>query len=155
MTLSDVAERLKAHPFTQGLSPDHLQILLACTAASHFQPGQFVIREGAEADALFLIESGRIALEVHDPRKGAIQLEHLCPGDILGLSWLHPPARWEMDGRVMAPADVLIVSGPALLQAMDADPVFGCTINSRILAVVLDRLQRVRRQRLDVYQTEP
>lgn len=155
MIQTAVADRLKAHPFVQGMGPDQVQTLLACTSASHYQPGQFLIREGGEADSLFLIESGRVALEVHDPRKGAIQLEHLCPGDIVGLSWLHPPARWEMDGRAMEPADALVVSGPALLQAMDADPVFACAIHSRILDEVMQRLQRVRRQRLDIYRNEP
>ena len=66
-------------------------------ACSTFRAGSFVFREGAAADALFLIRGGRVALEQHDPRAGAPSSSRRCgPATSSGLSWLfrRSAGRW-------------------------------------------------------------
>ncbi|MBI6545842.1 MAG: cyclic nucleotide-binding domain-containing protein [Cyanobacteria bacterium NC_groundwater_1444_Ag_S-0.65um_54_12] len=152
----EVLEQLLAnHPFLLGLKAKHLNLLAGCAARQEYGRGDFLFREGTEADQMFLLHSGRVTLEIHQPGIGEIQLESLLPGDVLGWSCLFPPYRWHVDARALEPAVVLILAGDCLRPKLDADPELGYAVTKRLLNKVHERLEHVRMQRLDLYNVRP
>ena len=56
-------------------------------------PATQLMREGDPADEFFVIRAGAVALETDVPGRGAVTLETLHDGELLGWSWLVPPYR--------------------------------------------------------------
>ena len=113
------------------------------------------MHEGAEADTLFLIQGGQVALQLDVPGKGTTVIESLRGGDILGLSWLFPPYRVHLDARAVETTKVLAVDARRLREWMASDPAMGHALDTQLVRQLYERLERVRVQRLDLYKAEP
>jgi CRP-like cAMP-binding protein len=150
-TAGDI-EFLRTHPFSRVLSEPQCERLFRCGTLLSFQPGAFVFREGEPADRLFLVRSGQIALEQHVAGRGNIQMETLRAGDVLGFSWLFEAELWTLDARAVEASELFALDGACVQAQMQADPALGLVIATQLAYQLYQRLQRVRLQRLDVYQ---
>ncbi len=142
---------VKAHPFAAGLSPEHLSVLACCARNVRRQPGEFLLKEGSDAGRFYLVRKGRLALEVHVPGRGAIQVESVGPGGVVGFSWLFPEHRWTLDARAIDTLIALEFDATCLLPKMEADPALGYALTKPLLKELYQRLCQVRLGRLDVY----
>ncbi len=150
--MEDLTRLLEAHPFLEGLSAPQVAVLVGCAKNLRFQAGEHLFREGDEAKTFYLVREGRVSLDVHLPGKGPLRVETLGQGDVLGLSWMFPPARVHLDARALDTVIVLEFDGACLRGKMEADHALGYAISKRLLALTYQRLERVRLQRLDVYK---
>ena len=101
----------------QGPLSEQTAIIVGCAKNARFQPGEFLLREGAAATTFFLLRSGEVALELHVPGRGPVQMEKLGPGDVIGLSWIYPPHRVALDARAIGPVVALAFAGAPGLRA--------------------------------------
>jgi CRP/FNR family transcriptional regulator, cyclic AMP receptor protein len=146
---------LKEHKFLRGLDEKHLEFLTGCASNVRFEAGEFLFREGAEADASYLIRAGRIALEINVPGVGATQIQTVEEGEVLGWSWLYPPYRWQFDARAVELVRAIKLNGECLRPKCEADHDLGYELVKRFLYQVHQRLERTRFQLLDVYRKHP
>ncbi|MCA9643851.1 MAG: cyclic nucleotide-binding domain-containing protein [Polyangiaceae bacterium] len=142
---------VKAHPFAADLPQEHLSVLACCARNVRRPTGEFLFKEGNEAGRFYLIRKGRVALEVHVPGRGAIQVESVGAGGVLGFSWLFPEHRWTLDARAMESVVALEFDATCLLPKMDQDPALGYALIKPLTRELYKRLSRVRLSRLDVY----
>ena len=149
--MEGLGKLLREHPFCSGMSPEEIDFLAGCAKNIRVRAGEFLMREGDETGAVYLVRSGRVALELHQPHREPVQIETLEEGSILGWSCLFPPYRWHVDARILETMMVFVVDGACLRGKMDADPSFGYAITRRLLYHVHQRLERLRLQQLDVY----
>lgn len=154
MTPETLERSLRGHPFVQDLDESQLRFLLGCTKNMRFAAGGYLAHEGDEANLLFLLRSGRVALESHVPGKGAVTLETLEAGEALGWSVMFPPHRWHLDVRAVEPSLAFGVDGACLRAKLQADHSFAYAVTRRMLYEAQCRLRRARLQQLDVYRTE-
>jgi hypothetical protein len=79
-------------------------LLAGCASNVVFQPGEYLIHEGDEARSFFVICQGRVFVETSAPGRGALPIQTLGPGDILGWSWLvaHGIVQHPVTGPVVA-----------------------------------------------------
>jgi CRP-like cAMP-binding protein len=151
-TLEDVIGQA---PMFADLAPAHLQVIAGCAQNQHLAASTLLLREGEPADRFYLIRRGAIALEVHAPGRGSLMIETLYPGDVVGWSWLFAPYRWQLDGRVAEPSDVVTFDGACLRGKCQTDHELGYQLMSRFAANLVQRLQATRLQLLDVYGHAP
>lgn len=145
---------LQDHPFLRTLSAGQTQELVPCAREVEYRADAFIFREGDEADAVYLIQKGSVALEEHIPGQGVVRVESLAAGDILGLSWLFPAARWTLDARCIEPVQACALRADCVRERMKKDPALGLELLTQTVKALYDRLVRVRLQRLDVYKAE-
>ena len=142
---------VKAHPFSADLSQQHLAVL-ACGARNvRRQAGEFLFKEGTEATRFYLIRKGRVALEVHVPGRGEIQVESVGAGGVVGFSWLFPEHTWTLDARATETLIALEFDATCLLPKMEQDPSLGFALTKPLTRELYRRLNQVRLSRLDVY----
>ncbi|HEX6388608.1 MAG TPA: cyclic nucleotide-binding domain-containing protein [Solirubrobacteraceae bacterium] len=144
-------ELIADSPVFAGLAPDQLQLIAGCGRNEHVDAGVLLFREGAPADRFFLIRGGAVALEIAPPAGGALVIETLHAGDVVGWSWLFPPYRWHFDGRATAPTSLIAFDGACLRGKCDGDHELGYELMRRFAASLVERLQATRLQLLDVY----
>ncbi|MFP4635585.1 MAG: cyclic nucleotide-binding domain-containing protein [Nitriliruptoraceae bacterium] len=142
---------LASHPFCDGMEAEHIAMLSRGASERTLATDQYVIRHGHEADALYLVVEGAVALEVSDPTRGPMTIETIHTGDVIGWSWLFPPRSWAFDGRCLTPSRFLRLDGDELRQLIDRHPTLGRDLVLRLGRVVVERLQSARVQLLDVH----
>ena len=138
-------------PTFAGLDPAYLELISGCGANRVFAAGEHLAREGDPADTFFVVRHGRVALEISAPARGALMVETLGEGAVVGWSWLFPPYRWSFDARALETTRAIAFDGACLRGKCDADQVLGYELMRRFAAVMLDRLQATRLRLLDVY----
>ena len=151
MAVENIEKVLREHPFLHGMSPEHLQILMGCASARQFSEGQFLTREGARADFLYLVQAGKAALEIRMPQGGGLRIETVGDGDILGWSCFLPPFRWRLDSRALSPLKTVALDADTVRKKLEEDHEFGYQILRRLTLKIESRFQATRFQLLDVY----
>jgi CRP/FNR family cyclic AMP-dependent transcriptional regulator len=142
---------LTAHPFFSGMRPEQLQLLVGCASNTRFEPGQFMLHEGQEANEFYLVRQGKVALEVHCPGRGSINIQTLGEGDIVGWSWLVPPYNWRFDARAVEPTRAIALDGKCLREKCERDYELGYELLKRFTQVVVECLESAQIQLQVVY----
>jgi CRP-like cAMP-binding protein len=142
---------LGQHPFLKGLASKHLALLAGCASNMVFRAGDYLIREGEEANHFFLLRHGKVAIEIASPGLGVIPIQTIGQGDVLGWSWLIPPYRWRFDGRAVELSRVLALDGACLRAKCEEDHDLGYELLRRFAQVVVERLEATRLQLMDLY----
>lgn len=142
----ELAARLAAHPFTDGLDASHVDALAELAGEVTLRRGEFVFRHGRPADTLYLLTAGDVALEIGVPGREPLTIQTLHEGDVLGWSWLWPPYEWHLDAHARSDVRALAVDAVALRHQLTTDPVMGCVVAMRVGGVLVDRLRHARDQ---------
>jgi CRP-like cAMP-binding protein len=151
MHTEDLSTILQQHPFTADLTDDHLHTLIGCASNVRFEEGMRIIHEGEIAKTFYLIRSGRVALEIDVPGRGAIRVQTAGPGQVLGWSWLISPYRWHFSAVAVVDTRAIALDGDCLRKKCESDPAFGYDILLRLAQVMERRLEATRLQLLDMY----
>jgi CRP/FNR family cyclic AMP-dependent transcriptional regulator len=144
--MSDLEAKLADHPFCTGLAPEHIPLLAGCAREVRYPAGDYLAREGTDADATYLITAGRVAL-----RSGRDTVETIEDGELLGWSWLFEGTRWHVDAVATSATRAIRLDGPCLDRHMHDDPVFGHALARQLLLTAHRRLERARLRSLDTF----
>jgi len=142
---------LAEHPFLKGLEPHHLQLITGCASNVIFKPGEFLFREGGEANSFYFIREGSIVIETFIPNKGAVAIQTRTTGEVTGWSWLIPPYRWHFDARALETTRAIALDGKCLRGKFEEDHDLGYVMMKRFAQVIAERLDATRLQLMDVY----
>ncbi len=146
-----VLQLLQEHPFFKEFSENQLQSLAEGATLVNFDPGQYIFREGEDANQFFLILSGLVSLEVQVPKRGAVTIERIDAGDVLGWSWLYPPHRWHFDAHAQEEIRALMIDGVFLRKMIEENREIGFKIMKQIAMIMEHRLQATRIKLMEVY----
>lgn len=142
---------LLQHPFFRGLEEQLGSLVAGCCSNVRFEPGEYLLREGAVADRFYLIREGTVALEIGAAGRSPATFLTLGPGEIAGVSWLTPPYRWTFDARAIDRVHALSVDTLCLRTKCESDHDLGYELMKRCSSVLVQRLHATRLQMLDVY----
>ena len=135
---------LAAHPFLHGMSRDQLATLAEAASDVTFPARHGLFEDGGSATRFWLIQSGRISLDVHVPGEGLVVIETIGMGELLGWSWRFAPFKWAFGAVAATPVEAFEFDAPAVREACAADPGLGYELNQRITRVLAKRLQATR-----------
>lgn len=152
MTIRSIAEYLARHPFFEGLDESSLAELAGCAVNVHIRPGEYLFREGGEAEQFYVVTRGRVALELFSPGSGPHVLDSAGEGEVLDWPWLIPPHRWFFDGRAVQETTVVSLDAGCLRGKCEEDPRLGYDLVLRVAEVMSNRLQATRVRLLDLYR---
>jgi len=145
---------LKQHPFFKGLKDKYIEILVGCASNAKFSTGEFLFREGQEANWFYLIREGTVNLEIYSPQKGAITVQSLGEGGIVGWSWIISPYQWRFDARSVDTTRLIAMDGKCLRDKCNDDPELGYELLKRFAPIIEHRLVATKIQLLDLYEKD-
>ena len=146
-----IARRVAAHPFLSGLTEAQRATLAADGVQVRFTNGTRIFVEGGIADRFWLVETGRIALDMRVPGRGDQVVETLGGRTVLGWSWLTPPYRWHFGAITREDTEAVAFDAASVRRRCQSDPAFGFAILTCFTPVIVDRLQATRVRLLDLY----
>jgi CRP/FNR family transcriptional regulator, cyclic AMP receptor protein len=135
---------IAGQPFLRGMTPGQIERLAAMARHVRIPAGDRLFEEGTTARSFWLIDAGRVALDVLVPGDGRVIIETLGRGDVVGLSWLQPPCQFRYGAVILQPLQAFEFDAADVKAACDADPVLGYALLSRFMAVAARRLQATR-----------
>lgn len=138
-------EAVAAHPFVAGMKSEHLRLLCQAAMFKSFCAGEVIFRQGDFANRCYLIQKGKIALEIPNNKSEPMVAQYLGAGDLLGWSWLFPPYAWHFDARAVEPTSAIFFYGTMVRASCDENPEFGCELMQRVSEVAIKRLALTRR----------
>jgi CRP-like cAMP-binding protein len=151
--MQDLGPYLKEHPFLAGMDEAHFDLMVGCASNVKFDPGEYVCREGQEADQFYFVRHGRLALELMTHDRGPMSIQTINEGDVLGWSWLFPPYVWHFDCRATELTRAIAMDATCLREKCEQDHNLGYELMKRFSHVMVQRLTATRLQLLDVYGT--
>jgi CRP-like cAMP-binding protein len=139
-------------PIFSDLSDKHVEVLAGISDIRPFSDGQEIFHEGGPRDYLYVVLSGRIALEMHVPHRGNLRILTVEPPEVLGWSGVSDAApKRTLTARGVAAGKLLAIDAAKLHQACEADPVLGYAVMHHVVNVVTGRLLATRLQLLDMF----
>ena len=97
-----------------------------------------LFRQGDTGDAMYLIESGRVRISIHDDDKQELTLAELAQGDFFGEMSIIDGRQRSADAQVIEDARLAILSRDAFLSFVRTNP----DVALKMLSALTDRLRR-------------
>ncbi len=113
--------------------------------------GEVLCTEGAHSEEFGVVVSGRLALRMLVPERGAVTILTVEPGDLYGWSAIVVPHRATSTVVAIEPSDLLAFDGTELRLALASDPILAAAVYPRVLQAVSRRLNATRLQLLDLF----
>jgi CRP-like cAMP-binding protein len=137
--------------FAQGLDPSQIDRMAEIATPVEWAAGVTVFREGDRASSLYVVTTGRVAIDVTVPGRGRVVILTVGPGEVFGWSTLFGQRPKTAAARTTEPTQALALDALRLREMCDADTRLGYALARRILEVVSERLKATRTQLLDIY----
>jgi CRP-like cAMP-binding protein len=128
----------------RGLTPEQEAGILALGKPLILPSGAELFHLGAPADALFVVQRGRIRLTLPMELRGhdeEVLVEERAPGQTVGWSALTPPYRFTLTATAPLETEVVAFSRQALLAHFAAYPHIGQAVSLNLASVIGQRLQ--------------
>ncbi len=155
MSIETLERLLVEHPFFKGLKKEYLELIVGCARNVFYKPGDFIFREGEEANEFYIIRDGKVSLEISHPGRQPTIIQTLEGMEVLGWSWLVPPYYWHFDARAVKPSRIIAFDVKCLRNKCEEDHSLGYELLKRFVVIVEQRLQATRIQLLDLYGATP
>jgi len=149
--MENLERLLREHPFLAGMDDRLIELIAGCASNVVFKAGQFILREGEDADKFYFIRHGTVAVETFIPHKGPLTIRTRTAGEVFGWSWMVPPYKWHFDARAMEVTRTLAIDGKCLRQKCDEDFELGYELMKRFALIIAERLEATRLQLMDIY----
>lgn len=128
----------------RGLSDEETARLMALGTSATLASGQALFHFGDDADALFLVVRGRIALtlpmQIHEGEEEVL-VEERQAGETVGWSGLVPPHRFTLNATAAVASELRTFPRAVLLDHFLAHPSVGYAVTRNVAAVMGHRLQ--------------
>lgn len=135
---------LSQHPVLRALPKEHLALVASFASVQNYAPQIRIFEHDKDADAFYIVQSGKVTIEVPSLGGEPLTIQTLGPDAILGWSWLLPPYRWLFDARAITATTAVVVDGKRLREACDFDPAMGYRILKLFAALMAERLNAAR-----------
>lgn len=142
---------LEKVPLFEDLEPRYLQLLAGCASNVRFEAGESIYANGDDANQFWVIRHGRVALEIYVPQRGAVTVQTLKEGDLLGWSWLIPPYQRHLDAKAQVLTRALAFDAGCLRGKCEEDPRLGYQMMQKFAQLMVRTLKATRLQLMDVY----
>jgi CRP/FNR family cyclic AMP-dependent transcriptional regulator len=111
-----------------------------------FKKGEWLFREGDQAEALYIVLSGSvdIRLAIDATRQEFADVDTLVAGDIIGWSALVEPFIYRMGAVALSDTRLAYIDGEALAQVIDTYPETSCKLMRQVTRIIGDRLDALR-----------
>ena len=149
--MSSFSERITEHAIFAGLDEPHQKILVESASEVSMLRDQVIFRHGEAANRFYIIEGGRVSLDIAIPGRGIIPVQTLHAGEVLGWSWIFRPYQWQFNARALEETFAISFDAERVRRAIQADHDFGFQMMMRFSMVMMERLQATRLRLVDVY----
>ena len=151
MSDPQVLNMLRQLHLLEGVSEEHLEELAAIAHCVDIPEGKTIFREGEAATTVYLIVSGRVALDIYAPGVGCKRILTVTEGELLGWSPLLDAEQLTATARTIVPTRTIAIAGEDIRALCQDHPRFGYDFMRCTALALGKRLSATRLQLLNLY----
>jgi len=148
--MNETMKSMLEHPFFKDFQTTHVELLSNCASITEFNAGGYLFRDGETADRLYLIQTGKIAIELEMAGRDPLLIMTVGAGGVVGWSWILQPNRWHFSTRVMENTSAIILDAKCIMVKCREDYQLGYELMWRSAQLIGERLQATRAQLLSL-----
>jgi CRP/FNR family transcriptional regulator, cyclic AMP receptor protein len=148
----DLSTLTPVSPLLASLSAADTGFFESIARRMDLEADEVLFDEGEPADRFYIIEEGRIGLEMTSPGRRPVVIQTLGKGDLVGLSWFFPPSRWNWRARAVINTSLVAFDAEAVRHRCQTKPDLCSHVLEVIAKETAERLHRTRIQLLDLYR---
>jgi CRP-like cAMP-binding protein len=122
-----------------GLTPEQLEHLGAVVRPVRFAGGEQIFGQGDEAECVYVLEHGEVALQLNPDDGGCMTIAVIRPAEVFGWSAALGRARYTSSAVCLQDAEGLKLRGDDLRALVQADPALGRLLLGRMALQVAGR----------------
>jgi CRP-like cAMP-binding protein len=144
--VATVKQALAASEMFKGLTDEELDKVAALGRMEVYERGAPLFVEGAAAENFFIVELGRVALNIGIPSVSGINKEVTVETIKNGQSFsaVKGTPVYALSARAVEPVRVIAIDGKHLYDVLKENPVMGYRVMSRMVASLSATLKNVR-----------
>lgn len=146
--MATIKETLASSELFKGLTDDELQKVASISRIEIYEKGSVLFTESSTADDLYIIELGKVAMEMTlagTPGMGKqANVETVTKGGGCGWSALSGTPVYTLTARALEPVRTIAIDGHLLYNILKEDPYLGYRIMSRMATAISARLRNIR-----------
>jgi CRP-like cAMP-binding protein len=140
-TEKDKAKLLKRLPFFENLKKHELSYVANLLFERDYQEGEFIFEVGQPGAALFIIQSGEVAVEIEDQNHGVTVIAKMEKNSFLGELALLDQSPRSASARAVVPTRVLALFRSDLDRILSTEPRIAAQIYKSLATIVGARLK--------------
>jgi len=146
-----IAQELCALQFSSGWSDGIVTELAAISRFVEFARGSIIFPQGGVNHDLYLICSGRVALDMYLPARGNARILTISRGELLAWSALIGDGHMTTTATVLEPVRAIAIDGSKLTALCERRHDIGFPVMRQLAWALSHRLTATRLQLLDLY----
>ncbi len=148
-------ERLKEVGIFQGISDEELDMVrLSVVRVQHFSVDAVVFTENAESTELYILDSGRVNLEIEAIPDTRLQVASLKRNEVFGWEALVPPYRYTSTAKAVTDSALVVLDGSRMRKLCETYPDICARVMERVVRIAADQLAATRQQMFMLYHTK-
>ncbi len=148
----ELISTLQTIPWFQELNQAHFDKLVEISELVEYDAGQELYRQGDKQEYLYIVITGRVAVEIAVPGRGRQRINTAEAMDVLGWSSATPVVRLRTSGAVtVLPTQLVRMDAVKLRQLCEENHSLGYVVMKRLANVVASSLLVTRLQLLDMF----
>jgi CRP/FNR family transcriptional regulator, cyclic AMP receptor protein len=145
-------ETLEKLSFLEGFPPDYLKPLADVAEVVDVPADEVLFREGEKSPRIYLVISGRVALEMWVAGSGVTRIQNVGPGRLLGWTPILTHGPMTAQAVTLEPCSLVGINAMQVTEACAQNPRFGMEFMRRTAIALSSRLNATRQQLLEVYE---
>lgn len=151
MNNSSIIKKLQAIGFLRGIDLTYLELIAGISEVCEYDTHEILFHEGEEAEYVYFVVAGKIALELCPSTIFQKNLLSVGPGEMLGWSSFVEQRNYASTGVVVVPTQLIRIEGRRLREICDKDLEFGYDFMHRIMQGLARRLTTTWSQLAHIY----
>ena len=143
MSRPAILDAFASHAFLQRLDDRCLMDLASGARPFSTDAGGFIARKGQPATAVYLVQSGTVAVGLEEGAEFN-RLLTIGAGGVIGWSWLVPPHRWQFSCKADGPVRGLMFDAAWLRDRCERNHELGYHLLRELMTSVTQQLTAIR-----------
>ncbi|OWK43303.1 cyclic nucleotide-binding domain-containing protein [Fimbriiglobus ruber] len=143
-----ILDAFASHDFLRRLDNRCLMDLASGVRPFAVDAGGYLTRKGEHARALYLIQTGSVAVESDNDSPAPFEM--IGAGGVVGWSWLVPPHRWQYSCRAVEPVQGLMFDAEWLRDRCEKNHELGFHLLKEMIASIARQLSGERHEEKEV-----
>ncbi len=141
------SERLKEVGIFQGISDEELEMIRnSVVRVQEYPSGEVIFTENAESALMYIVDSGRVNLDIEAVPDTHLQVSSLRRNEVFGWEALVPPYRYTTTAKATADSQLVVLDGEMMRKLCETHPDICARVMERVVRIAADQLVATRQQ---------
>jgi len=148
-------ERLREVGIFHGITDKELELVReGATGIENVEKGKIIFTENAESVKMYIVDSGRVNLEIEAVPQTYLQVTSLKRNEVFGWETLVPPYHCTTTAKAVADSSLIVLDGEKMRKLCETYPDICARVMEHVVRIAADQLAATRQQMFMLYHSK-